>query len=84
MSLFPIVRELHHFPRAISFFLTISQNVFQAVEDLCLHKFGRLVYDNLAVECQKQIYSEVDSLQEKVKGLYGNRNRKTLILVLMI
>jgi hypothetical protein len=39
---------------------------FQAVEDLCLHKFGGLVYDNLAIECQKQIFSEVDSLQEKV------------------
>ena len=28
-----------------------------------------MVYDNLAIECQKQIFSEVDSLQEKVNTI---------------
>jgi hypothetical protein len=32
----------------------------QAVEDLCMHKFGGSVYDKLSLECESHITKQVD------------------------
>ena len=39
-----------------------KEELYRAVEDLCLHKFGGMVYDNLVRECEGHIFQQVDGL----------------------
>jgi cullin 4 len=43
-----------------------KEELYRSVEDLCIHKFGGMVYDNLHRECQTHIFRQVDSLGEQV------------------
>jgi hypothetical protein len=36
----------------------------QAVEDLCMHKFGGCVYDGLSLECESHITKQVDRYKQ--------------------
>jgi cullin-4 len=38
----------------------------QAVEDLCMHKLGAKIYENLHKECEDHIFSKVDGLVGQV------------------
>ena len=39
-----------------------KEELYRCVEDLCLHKFGGMVYDNLVKECEGHIFQRVDGL----------------------
>ena len=44
-----------------------KEELYRAVEDLCIHKFGGMVYENLQKECEKHIFQQVDSLCEQMQ-----------------
>ena len=43
-----------------------KEELYRSVEDLCMHKFGSMVYENLHRECELHIFRQVDSLGEQV------------------
>ena len=49
-----------------------KEELYRAVEDLCIHKFGPMVYENLQKECRINIFKQVDNLYEKINesGLF--------------
>jgi cullin-4 len=44
-----------------------KEELYRAVEDLCIHKFGGMVYENLQKECESHIFRQVDSLCEQMQ-----------------
>ena len=49
-----------------------KEELYRAVEDLCLHKFGGMVYDNLVRECEGHIFQQVDGLCEHLQQQGGS------------
>lgn len=42
-----------------------KEELYRAVEDLCMHKFAPKLYDNLTIECKRYIDVRVDSLSNQ-------------------
>ena len=49
-----------------------KEELYRAVEDLCLHKFGGMVYDNLVRECEGHIFQQVDGLCDHLQQQAGD------------
>ena len=49
-----------------------KEELYRAVEDLCLHKFGGMVYDNLVRECEGHIFQQVDELCDHLQQQAGD------------
>jgi len=42
-----------------------KEELYRAVEDMCMHNLGKKLYDNLRLECEKEINHSIDTMISK-------------------